>query len=167
MLKASPYSATKHLVSELIIYLSTCTRTSPFNHANLVPGPWHLVGTAAGMMKSNHKITLFTSQVHAQSLVHGWVGDQAGDRGEWAVGQAKVAHSGHCSIGVMEFFLIAVIAGRDPEDVSRWLSCRCLTHSHPAFVLSQSHRRRDCRRNFKKPQLLFLLIFYNSISFLV
>lgn len=119
------------------------------------------------MMQSNHKITLFTSQVHDQSLVHGWVGDQAGDRGKWAVGPAKVAHSGHCSIGVMEFFLKAVIACRDPGDVSRWLSCRCLTESHPALVVGQSHRRRDCRRNFKKPQQLFLFIFYISVSFLV
>lgn len=34
------------------------------------------------MMKSDHKITLFTSQVHVQSLVHGWVSHQAGDRGQ-------------------------------------------------------------------------------------
>lgn len=81
---------------------------------------------AQGMMKSKHRIILFTCQVHEQSLVHGWVGDQAGDRGKWAVGPVEVAHSGHCPIGVMEFFLRAVVACRDPGDVSSWLSCRGL-----------------------------------------
>lgn len=82
-------------------------------------------------------------------LVCSGVGNQAGGSGKHAVDPAYVAHSGHCSVGVMDFFLGAVIACRDAGGVSSWLSSRRLTDSHPALVTGQSHCRRDYRRRKK------------------